>query len=81
MNNTDKEYHIYENWVAHGHVSKIHKAECSFCNFGNGIHGTNNKIHGQWLGPYKTFNEAKLAALKTKAIVHTCKFCSPEADN
>ena len=74
-------YYIYENWVAHGHVAKIHKGDCSFCNEGKGIHGTDNRRHGQWLGPYTSFTDALQAAKKTRADISTCKVCGPESDN
>jgi len=78
MQNKSYQFYIYENWQAHGHIARIHRAECSFSNFGKGFHGTDNTEHGQWLGPFRTFENALSAAKETHAEVSTCKICSPE---
>ena len=78
MLNKHRQFYVYENWQAHGHTAKIHKAECSFCKYGKGFHGTDSRKHGQWLGPFVTFADARQAALKTKGTVSVCKFCGPE---
>jgi len=72
------QFYVYENLIAEGHKAKIHRAECSFCNYGKGIHGTDNIKHGQWLGPFETFADARQAASKTKGTISVCKFCGPE---
>ncbi|MFN8400086.1 MAG: hypothetical protein U0X74_08725 [Anaerolineales bacterium] len=70
-------YFVYENWVAEGHKARIHFGHCSFCNFGQGMHGTENETHGRWLGPFSSFNEALDVATETKGNVTQCKHCAP----
>ncbi len=65
-------FYIYENWVAHGHRTTIHRGSCGFCNNGVGIHGCKNKRCGTWLGPYNTLEEAEEAAKITGAEIRRC---------
>ncbi len=70
-------YFIYENWVAEGHKARIHFGHCSYCNFGQGMHKTENEINGRWLGPYNNFQEAFDTATETGGHVSNCKHCNP----
>jgi hypothetical protein len=80
MPSKTQQFYVYENWQAHGHGAKIHRAECSFCNFGKGIHGTDNVEHGQWLGPFTSLVEA-LQVIKHPGIdVSNCKICYPDVN-
>jgi len=56
-------YYIYRNWVAEK-KAVIHKASCSYCNSGKGLHNNlrGNK-NGAWSQQgYKTYGEARKAA-------------------
>lgn len=64
------EYYIYENWRHKKAV--IHLAECVCCNQGKGFHAGSTDINGQWLGPFKSKQEAELAAKKTKRKTISC---------
>lgn len=33
------DYWAYENWRANGHVTKVHRGDCSHCNDGRGQKG------------------------------------------
>ena len=70
-------YHVYENWQAEGHKAKIHFAHCSYCNNGKGIHPGSGDEHGQWLGPFETFQRALDAAENTGGQVSNCEHCHP----
>jgi hypothetical protein len=80
MTDTTQQYYIYENWQAHGHVARIHRAECSFCNFGKGFHCTDNVEHGRWLGPYKSLAEVYQKVNHPGINVSNCKICNPDLD-
>jgi len=70
-------YFVYENWVAEGHKARIHFAHCSFCNYGKGMHNTENEAHGRWLGPFSSFEKAFEVATGTGGNVSKCKHCAP----
>ena len=72
-----RSYFVYENWVAEGHKAKLHFGDCSFCNFGKGMHQTENETNGRWLGPFTNFQEAMNAATETGGRVSHCKHCAP----
>ena len=69
-------YYIYENWVAEK-KAKIHKADCGFCNNGNGAH---NNIHGnrngKWHGPFGNYTKAHEFAVRlNNRKVSNCSTC------
>ena len=68
-------YWVYDNRV-HGYA-KIHRADCSACNDGNGMHPDAGDVAGEWLGPYHSIDEARDDAGRTGRDVSTCKTCSP----
>ena len=70
-------YYVYENWVANGHTARIHKAECSFCNSGKGIHDTHNVEHGQWHGPFSVIEDMEKSFSPNRVIITKCKICFP----
>ena len=70
-------YFVYENWVAEGRKAKIHFGDCSYCNFGKGMHETDNETNGRWLGPFTNFQEAFNTATETGGRVSQCKHCAP----
>ncbi len=64
-NSTEDEntiYYIYRNWAAEK-KAVIHKASCSYCNNGKGLHDNcrGNK-NGAWSKGYNTYAKAKRAA-------------------
>ncbi|EKS30905.1 hypothetical protein [Afipia felis] len=67
-------YWVYEN-TAHK-KARIHKADCSFCGAGRGIHGGGKTISGNWHGPFQNFKAASAAAHQTKRDdIRTCNLC------
>ena len=70
-------YHIYENWVAHGHSARVHLSECPFCNDGKGIHPNVSDDNGRWHWPFKTLLEATLFAQIAGCTVFKCRCCKP----
>ena len=67
-------FYVYENWTAE-HKAVIHRGSCGNCQYGAGCHHNlcGNK-NGQWLGPFKTYDEAISVANKTgrKVRSHKC---------
>lgn len=74
-----EKYYVYHNWrVEHGKKAITHRGSCSFCNNGQGIHGTGSRRNDEWLGPFKTKQDALTQARNTGAArVDCCKKCSP----
>jgi len=72
-----QEYYVYENWVAQGHTARIHKAECKFCNYGKGIHNTDNVEHGQWHGPFSCVDDIYQRFSEGGVKISKCKHCRP----
>ena len=73
-------YFAYENWRANGHVTKVHRHDCSFCNDGKGTAGGTRSDNGQWLslGECRTPEDALAAARRrvTQGTVRMCGSCS-----
>lgn len=69
-------YFVYGNWVRDKPM--VHRADCSFCNGGDGLHGSRTTKSSTWHGPYET---AADALTKAKACKRTrtegCAICSP----
>jgi len=74
------EYFAYENWRAHGHITKVHRHDCPFCNKGRGMAGGTRPDNGRWLelGEFETLEDALAAAqtLVTHGTVRLCGTCS-----
>lgn len=68
-------YYVYENWTVH--KARIHLADCSYCNNGNGIHHDTGEKNGKWHGPFATLDEVTKAANDTREPVSKCKRCKP----
>lgn len=67
-------YWIYENWT-HDYA-KVHRASCSFCNAGHGMHGKSTDINGTWRGPYDDLQGAFAdAQAMNRATVSECQIC------
>lgn len=68
-------YWVYENWT-HDYA-RIHRAQCSFCNDGVGIHSKSSNDNGRWHGPFEQLDEALLRARDTgRQIVKECGVCA-----
>lgn len=68
---------VYENWAAEK-KAVIHKANCSYCNNGQGTQ--RNKLgnkNGKWHGPFNSYEEAKILAEELQdRTVRDCKICN-----
>ena len=68
-------YWTYENWVHK--YARVHWAECSHCNDGQGSHDAVESRAGKWLGPFDQFGQAlNTSTFETKP----CGHCSPTGD-
>jgi hypothetical protein len=70
------DYWVYEHWRAHGHRATIHRSDCGSCNKGAGVHGGGQTPNGQWLGPFRSSDDAR-SAVSRKAEVRDCARCMP----
>lgn len=67
-------YYVYENWTHEKAI--IHRGDCSFCNYGKGIHGETSEKNGHWLKSFDNVLAARIAAQKTgRKQVKLCSFC------
>ena len=57
-------YWIYESYPHNKAV--VHKGDCLYCGNGTNRQGTSAKRDGFWLGPYRTYDEARSMAVNTK---------------
>ena len=73
--------YAYENWRAHGHIVKLHREDCTFCNQGRGLAGGTRKDNGRWipLGQHETLAAAWRVAKATTGAptIRNCKVCLP----
>ena len=72
----DGEFWVYENYPTNR--ARVHRADCRFCNYGDGIDGRGNPDNGRWHGPFATIKEAceKMRGLKKKDSGE-CGYCKP----
>ena len=69
-------YWVYENYP--NNRATVHKAECSYCNNGAGVHGVGKNPTGQWHGPYHDVIQAQAKARNTsRSNVRDCKTGAP----
>ena len=69
--------YIYENWRAEK-KAKIHRADCSHCNYGNGQDKKKSDSNGRWHGPFDNYNDALNTALNMRdRDVSSCGICKP----
>lgn len=66
-------FQYYENKV--WNKAKIHVADCSFCNHGEGIHPGSSTENGHWSEPFSSIDEACESARRTGRKVSLCKRC------
>ncbi|HUY80052.1 MAG TPA: hypothetical protein VMV29_25000 [Ktedonobacterales bacterium] len=71
-------FYVYENWrVERSTRATIHRANCSYCNNGAGIHPNADTRNGAWRGPFATLANAQTAANAIGGTVRVCKYCMP----
>jgi hypothetical protein len=69
-------YYVYENWTRDR--GRIHRAECSHCNNGIGMHASDSGQNGKWHGPYSDIKSANEAAQRLRrADMKPCGVCKP----
>jgi F-type H+-transporting ATPase subunit beta len=67
-------YYVYEDLPTSR--ARIHRANCRFCNHGNGLHGLRNDQDCRWHGPYTTLEEASRVMGHTgRKNTGVCTFC------
>jgi hypothetical protein len=72
--NMESEFWVYENTVHR--KARIHRADCSFCSDGRGLHGGGESLSGKWFGPFTDFESASTAARNTRQDdVRDCGAC------
>lgn len=77
---TDGHFWVYENWP--NDVATVHRASCSHCNDGHGVHAGTSTKNGEWLGPFATADEAFARAQRTgRRDIRRCGICSPIGDD
>lgn len=67
-------------WVYDNRVHKrarIHRADCSYCNDGAGMHDDVADVAGEWLGPFAELRDARRAANRTGREARRCQTCAP----
>jgi hypothetical protein len=67
-------YWTYENYVHR--YARVHDANCSHCNDGNGTHSAIDSKAGAWLGPFGRYARASTAS---KYVAEPCGHCVPGA--
>ena len=56
----------------------IHTGECGHCKEVFGVTGNGTEAcNGEWIGPFDTISQAKIAALKISFEYRTCSKCKP----
>jgi HTH-type transcriptional regulator / antitoxin HigA len=71
-----EEYWVYQNWT-HDRA-RVHRAACSYCNHGRGVHGSALDRNGEWKGPF-TDRAAAFAAMNRvgRTDSRACQRCAP----
>jgi hypothetical protein len=70
------EFFVYENWVRDKAI--VHRSNCSFCNGGNGLHGSRQTKSSTWHGPFGSGLAALEAARRCRRTrTEGCSTCSP----
>jgi hypothetical protein len=75
--NDMRAFWVYENWTAQGHRATVHRANCSFCNNGRGVHGGGQTRNGRWHGPFSSSEDAASAVCASGAAIRECARCNP----
>jgi hypothetical protein len=68
------EFWVYENTIHR--KARIHRADCSFCSDGRGLHGGGQTVSGKWFGPFPDLDGAVAAARNTRQDdIRACGVC------
>ena len=72
----DGGFWVYENDPTNR--ARVHRADCKFCNHGDGVHGRRNPDKARWHGPFTTIKAAcdKMRCLGKKDS-GGCGYCKP----
>lgn len=69
-------YFVYENWVRDKAI--VHRSDCSFCNDGNGLHGSRTTKSSTWHGPFESPSKALERAKRCRRTrTEGCAICGP----
>jgi len=66
-------------WIYENHIKRyaaIHRAECGFCNRGEGVGGGYNRHHAAWMGPYESLDDAAHKLLARISTLHDIRYCT-----
>jgi hypothetical protein len=64
---------VYENKIKR--YAAIHRANCGFCNQGEGIGVGYNRLHASWRGPFASLDEAA-RLIFARPTLHGFMFCN-----
>ncbi len=68
------DYYVYENWT--NKRARLHRADCSYCNTGQGSHPGSGDKNGRWYGPFPALEQARARlgqlSCQDKAECGTC---------
>lgn len=68
---------VYENTVHR--KARVHRAGCSFCSDGRGLHGAGQTLSGKWFGPFPDLDGAVAAAHGTRQDdIRVCSVCGSD---
>ena len=68
-------YWVYENYPNDKAI--VHRASCSYCNRGAGIHRIGKTRNGEWHGPFDDVQDARDRARSTyRSDVRDCTICA-----
>jgi hypothetical protein len=68
-------YWIYESWTRDR--GRIHRADCGFCNEGQGTQVKAGDRNGRWHGPFDRDAAFAKAAQLNRADTRACSICDP----
>jgi len=57
------EFWVYENTIHR--KARVHRADCSFCGGGRGLHGGGQTLSGKWFWPFLDLDGALAAAAQS----------------
>jgi hypothetical protein len=73
------EFWVYENTVHR--KARVHRADCSFCSDGHGLHGGGQTVSGKWFGPFPDLASAMVTARNTRQDdIRACGVCMEPLD-
>jgi hypothetical protein len=66
-------WYVYEDFVTP--EARVHRGECSHCNYGQGHGRGRNEQENTWHGPFNTEAEARSADIKSPSRIRSCGVC------